>query len=264
VRFRPDKLLGTIFVGAQGRYVVRQLVSSGAFAHVVAADGPRGLVALKVLRPELLGNPEMVARLAREATLADRVRHEGVVRVIEGVVEAPPFVFFVTEHLEGCEVAHLLARRSGVAPSRAVRIVVGAARALAATHDAGLVHRDVKPENLFLEHAADGRERVKLLDFGAAAERLGAGPAGTPSYASPEQIGGALADFPADVHALGVVFHELLCGRRPGERPADPGAQGPEGAASAALLKRMLARAPAERPTAREVVQALGDAERSL
>jgi eukaryotic-like serine/threonine-protein kinase len=252
MRFRPDKLLGVTLVGAHGSYVVRQLVSSGAFAHVVAADGARGLVALKILRPELLHDREMVARLEREAALADRVRHEGVVRVVENVVHAPPFVFFATEHLVGCEVAHLLARRVGVAPPRASRIVAGAARALGATHAAGLVHRDVKPENLFLEHAADGGERVKLLDFGAA------GPAGTPGYASPEQVTGAPADFPADVYSLGVVFHELLSGRRPG--PAS--SQGLEGAVAADLLRRMLASSPAERPTATEIAEALADGER--
>jgi serine/threonine-protein kinase len=263
VRFRPDNLLGAPLVGARGSYVVRQLVSSGAFAHVVTAEGPAGLVAITVLRPELLHDPEMIARLEREAALADLVRHEGVVRVIEGVVREGPFVFFVTEHLEGCEVAHLLSRRVGVAPPRAVRIIAGAARALLATHERGLVHRDVKPENLFLEHASDGGERVKLLDFGAACERLGTAPAGTPGYASPEQVAGAPADFPADVYALGVVFHELLHGRRPGSPPRGRElASNPRAPSAdvAVLLQRMLATAAAVRPTAGEVVAALSGA----
>jgi eukaryotic-like serine/threonine-protein kinase len=125
------------------------------------------------------------------------------------------------ELLVGLDLADTLAYSRTLGPPRAVGIACGAADGLAAAHAAGVVHRDVKPENIFLVHAPDGREAVKLLDFGYAwmpgdaAAQVHAVAVGTPEYMAPEQARGAPALATADVYSLGVVLYEMLAGRPP-------------------------------------------------
>jgi serine/threonine-protein kinase len=125
------------------------------------------------------------------------------------------------ELLVGLDLADTLASARALLPSRAVRIAADAAAGLEAAHRAGVIHRDVKPENVFLVHAADGREIVKVLDFGVSyllGEDVepGGGPVtGTPEYMAPEQAQGAPPAPAADVYALGIVLYEMLAGRVP-------------------------------------------------
>jgi serine/threonine protein kinase len=171
-----------------------------------------------------------VARFEREAVAAARIHHpnvlaiEGVEAHEEGDGERPRF--FVMELLVGLDLADTLAFTGALGPARSVRVAVGAALGLGAAHAAGVVHRDVKPENLFLVHAPDGREQVKVLDFGFSHLPGDGGEArgrvvGTPEYMAPEQSRGAPADPRADVYSLGVVLYEMLAGRVPfvGEYP---------------------------------------------
>lgn len=179
-------------------------------------------VALKVVRlaaalPE--GEKrERISRLAREARTIARLAHPHIVGV-HAVHELPDGLAVVMPHVQGPTLKQLVAAEGALPPARAARLLADVAEALAHAHAHGLVHRDVKPENVFVE-AATGR--ALLADFGAAraddadarVTRTGA-TVGTPAYMSPEQIDGAPLDGRADLYALGLVGWEALTGRRP-------------------------------------------------
>jgi serine/threonine-protein kinase len=280
---RATPLVGAV-VG--GRYRLIQLLGSGGTGDVYLAEAAvtsgetqpakRGRVAIKVLRAELRAVPELVQRFTREAEAGARVRHGNVRTVLEGPFELDGVLCFVMELLVGLDLADTLAYSRTLGSTRAVGIAAGAADGLAAAHTAGVVHRDVKPENIFLVHAADGREAVKLLDFGfafMAGDEVSvdgglpppASPlaVGTPEYMAPEQARGAAAQPAADVYSLGVVLYEMLAGctpftgRYPGialehaERPVPPIRRFNPGAALSAELEavaiRALAKAPGDR-----------------
>jgi serine/threonine-protein kinase len=214
-----------------GRYRIVQLLGSGGLGDVFLGEPVQGgaagrsRVAIKVLRAEHQGDPDLVARFLREAEAAARVPHPNVLAVLEGPVEQGGVLGFVTELLVGLDLADTLAHARSLGAARAAGIAYGAAAGLAAAHAAGVVHRDVKPENIFLVHAADGREAVKLLDFGLASMPGDDAPVsvsgasgrvvGTPEYMAPEQAQGAPASAATDVYSLGVVLYEMLAGRVP-------------------------------------------------
>jgi eukaryotic-like serine/threonine-protein kinase len=234
-----------------GRYEIERPLGHGAMAVVdLARDVELGRpVALKRLAENLARDDEVRPRFLREARLAARLSHPNVVRVYD-VGEADGRPFIAMEHVDGETLADLIARR-GVIPAReAAALGAQAARALAAAHDAGLVHRDVKPHNLLLDR--DGT--LKLGDFGIAFGLEGtqltvAGTVlGTAAYLAPEQARGERVTAAADVYALGVVLVELLTGR--------PGRTAPSGPL-AGVLTRCLATDPRERPTAGELVRTL-------
>ncbi len=230
----PPRQGAPSLVGATvgGRYRVVQLLGSGGTGDVYLAqrttlrgEGP-WRQAIKVLRGEHRGDPERVRRFRREAEAAGRVRHPHVLEVLEPPFERDGVLCFGMELLVGLDLADTLAYSRTLGPPRATGIACGAAEGLAAAHAAGVVHRDVKPENIFLVHAPDGREAVKLLDYGFAwmAGDAAAAPVavGTPEYMAPEQARGAPAVAAADVYSLGVVLYEMLAGRPPfaGSYPA--------------------------------------------
>ncbi len=225
-------LVGTV-VG--GRYRVIQLLGSGGTGLVYLAElegdlrsskiaPPRRRVAIKVLRDEHRDEPALVARFDREAVAAARIHHPNV-RAVEGAPtqgegEGERSRFFAMELLVGLDLADTLSFAGALGPVRSVRIAEGAALGLGAAHEAGVVHRDVKPENLFLVHSPDGREQVKVVDFGFS--HLPGDPdeafgrvVGTPEYMAPEQSRGVAADPRADIYSLGVVLYEMLAGRAP-------------------------------------------------
>jgi len=228
--FRPESLIGERAFG--GRIV--QLIASGGIGHVYMArpDDDSEPYAIKLLRPELVGKATHMSRFEREALAASRVHHENVLRV-DGAVRsvslpgtAAPHRFFTMELLRGMDLADTIAHQKPIAPARVARIVRGAARGLGAAHAAGVVHRDVKPENVFLVHALDGREIVKMIDFGSAWVSGDAPPklkritlqsvdVGTPEYTPPEQMDLAEGKATGDVYSLGIVFYELLAGAVP-------------------------------------------------
>lgn len=178
-------------------------------------------VVVKFLNDELADDPAAAGRVAREAAAGARVRSAHVVQILDhGACEGSPFI--VMELLRGRDLRVLLETRRILPISDTVTIVCQLAKALARTHAEGLVHRDVKPSNIFLVDG-EGAIFVKLLDFGlaqnvprddssVAVSRPGAG---TPPYMSPEQIAGEPVDVQSDIWSLGTVAFECLTGRRP-------------------------------------------------
>jgi eukaryotic-like serine/threonine-protein kinase len=206
-----------------GRYRIGALLAAGGMGEVWAA---RDLlldraVAVKVLGGALAGDGRAAERLRREARAAGRLDHPNIARVLDlGEHGGRPYL--VMELLEGESLAARLDRAGPMAPAEAVRVVAAAADALEAAHRAGVVHRDVKPGNVFL--TSDGE--VKVLDFGIAwcaheATLTTGDLLGTAAYLAPERVLGHQATPAADVYSLGVVLYELLAGRRPFEATSD-------------------------------------------
>ncbi len=190
------------------------------------ASGRR--VAVKLLRRRRRA-PGDIARLLREARLAQRVRHANIVPVLDVAEDAEIGApFLVSEFVEGGNLRSLLKERGRLTPEEAISVAVPLCEALAALHDAGVVHRDVKPENVLMARAL-GPLVPRLTDFGIAREldADASEPAltqdgtalGTPRYMSPEQARGQRdLDEQTDLWALGVVLYELVAGRTPFER----------------------------------------------
>ena len=233
-----------------GRYRMGARIASGAMGAVYRARHvrlERG-VAIKVIgRDHAVGGPEE-RRLQQEGRLGARVCHPNVCAVHDlGLVDdGAPYV--VMELLEGETVKARIARMGRVHPSEALRIARSVVRALDAVHSRGIVHRDVKPSNVFLARDGD-REVVKLCDFGLAFD-VDIGPqrtdrghviAGTPPYVAPEVLLGQIVDARSDLWSLGVTLYEMLTGKQ--LFPHDPRADHRE------FVKRVL-RQPIRPPSA--------------
>lgn len=207
-------------------------------------------VALKQLAENLARDPDFRGRFLREGKLAAQLNHPNIVRVFD-VGEADGRPYIAMEHVDGETLADLVARRRALPESEVAELGAQAARALAAAHAAGLVHRDVKPHNLLLRH--DGL--LKLGDFGIAVGLEGtrltlAGTVlGTAAYLAPEQARAEEVTAAADVYALGLVLVELLTGH-PDRDARVNGRLGD-------TIARCLARDPRGRPTATELERAL-------
>jgi eukaryotic-like serine/threonine-protein kinase len=260
------------------RYEILGLIGVGGMGSVYRARDREleELVALKMLRKDLVSTPGILDRFRREVKLARRVTHRNVARVFD-IGEHHGDRFLTMELVDGESLGALVAREGALPPARVVEIVSGICAGLTSAHAAGVVHRDLKPDNVLL--AADGR--VVLTDFGIARAftEAGAGSTmgllvGTPAYMAPEQVEGRRdIDAGADIYALGVVLYELLTGRRawPGEAPLavaaarlladppDPRRVCPElpSAVSALVLKCMARRREDRFPTVEAIVAAL-------
>jgi len=204
-----------------GKYQVGRLLGRGGMGVVMAAQHLLldTEVALKFLTTT---EPELVARFSREARAAARIQSEHVARVLDVGALANGAPFMVMECLTGEDLSQILAR-GPLPPVEAVDYVLQACEAIAEAHALGIVHRDVKPANLFLTRRAHGRSMVKVLDFGISRggargmpTLTGSGLLGSPQYMSPEQWTDSRAvDARSDLWSLGVVLYEMLAGRRP-------------------------------------------------
>lgn len=202
-----------------GSYRLKRLLGEGGMGLVFAAEDLqlRRLVALKVLRPDSRERPKMRERFLREARAAAAVKHEHVVTIYQ-VGETDGIPFLVMELLEGESLGRRCQTGPPLALTEVVRIGREVAEGLAAAHATGLTHRDIKPDNIWLEAPHD---RVKLLDFGLACAASGEVQltqpgqiVGTPAYMAPEQASGKPVDARADLFSLGAVLYRLVTGEQ--------------------------------------------------
>ncbi|HEY7308093.1 MAG TPA: serine/threonine-protein kinase [Gemmataceae bacterium] len=267
-------------LGRLGPYRVLEVLGSGGMGVVFRAEDPQlqRPVALKVMRPALAANTSARQRFLREARAAASIKHDHIVSIYQ-VDEDRDVPFLAMEHLEGESLDDRLKRESKLSQDDALRIGREIAEGLEAAHDKGLIHRDIKPGNVWLEGQ---RGRVKILDFGLARTtgddvhltQSGA-IVGTPAYMPPEQGRGDRVDARCDLYSLGCVLYRMCTGELPfkghntmsmlfalaTEQPRSPreiNADVPPVLAD--LILRLLAKDPARRPaTARDVVEALRD-----
>jgi serine/threonine protein kinase len=213
----PDPRIGTT-VG--GRWRLDEVLGAGGMATVYAATHRNGnRMAIKVLHAHLLDDAELVARFTKEGRIGNLAGHPGVVRTLDDGMTDDGVPFLLMDLLEGESLDRRIARRGRMHVAEAARVVGDVLDALAAAHASGLVHRDVKPENVFLTNAGE----VKLLDFGIARESARGGKGetlvglvlGTPAFMPPEQARGRWdeVDARSDVWAVGATLFVALTGR---------------------------------------------------
>jgi serine/threonine protein kinase len=181
--------------------------------------------AVKFLRADLARRRDALQRFKREAEATGALEGENIAAAVDFGVADDGAPYIVMQYLDGVDLGTLLGQEGPLPLARAAELVVQACRGMQEAHAAGVVHRDLKPRNLFVCRRGDGTDLLKIVDFGVAklllddptsqVTRTGS-MVGTPSYMSPEQARGETAiDARADVHALGVIFYELLTGRTP-------------------------------------------------
>jgi eukaryotic-like serine/threonine-protein kinase len=213
-----------------GKYRVERVLGAGGMGVVVAAHHIQldERVALKFLLPEALGDAEAVARFAREARNAVKIKSEHVARVIDVGALPNGAPYMVMEYLEGGDLAAWIKQRGALPIEQAIEFVLQACVAVADAHALGIVHRDLKPANLSCVRRTDGQLSIKVLDFGISKLADGAGTGsgmamtrtaalmGSPLYMSPEQMRSAKdVDALTDIWALGIILVELMTGRPP-------------------------------------------------
>ncbi len=215
-----------------GRYRVGEMLGEGGMGTVYAAvqEGLDRRVALKVMHPHLAHDTELRGRFQREAHVVAMLGHPNVVQISDFQTNEDEPPFLVMELLHGENLRDVLKRTPRIAPSRVAYIAVQVLSALEAAHRANVVHRDIKPDNIFLERTSVQADIVKVLDFGVA-KLLGESDhmpkltrsglvVGTLSYMAPEQATGDPIDGRADLYSLAAVMYVALVGKKPFEGTA--------------------------------------------
>jgi tetratricopeptide (TPR) repeat protein len=204
--------------GRIGKYEIVSRVGRGAMGVVYHARDPflERDVALKVMLPQIAGDPDQKGRFEREARAVAKIVHPNVLTVFDLGYHHDGSPYIAMELLKGMDLLHMLRQEGSLALERKVDIIIQLLDGLACAHQAGIVHRDIKPANIFL--TVDGT--VKIMDFGVArftmSSTTGTGAVmGTADYMSPEQVQGAKVDGRTDLWSAGCVLYQLLTGHRP-------------------------------------------------
>jgi serine/threonine-protein kinase len=248
-----DPRVGTTLAG---RYVIEEVLGEGGMATVYRArhklvDRP---CAVKIMSPGLSRDPVVRERFRREAKAAQKLAHPNIIEIFDQGDTEDGTSYLVMELLEGESLGTTLTR-GPLDYHRALPIMVQVARALARAHDFEVIHRDLKPDNIFLCLRSDGSDLVKLLDFGIArsmqdARLTGQGEVfGTPQYMAPERITSIDAGASSDLYAVGIIFFEMLTGKLPFDAPDIP----------SYFLKHLKEAPPKVRKFARDTPEALDD-----
>ncbi|MGB9338033.1 MAG: serine/threonine-protein kinase [Polyangiales bacterium] len=206
------------------RYRVESLLGEGGMGLVYRVTHTRlnKPLAMKVLRRENTGDPEVLARFRREAESASNIGNQHIIDISDFGELTDGSTYFIMECLDGSDLIDAIDSVDRMPEERAINIAIQVCRALGAAHDAGITHRDLKPENVFLIKRDEVEDFVKVLDFGIA--KVAHGPSrltragevlGTPHYMSPEQCEGAGVDHRTDIYALGVLLYEMVTGHVP-------------------------------------------------
>src|SRR5215471_4861042 len=209
--FPPGTLLGA-------RYRILRVLGEGGMGAVYQARDQEldRIIALKVIRPELAGNPGILQRFKQELILARNVTHRNVVRIFD-LGEAEGIKFITMEYVDGEDLRAVLKREGKLSPKDAVHIIEQVCRALEVAHAEGVIHRDLKPQNIM----RDFQGRIVVMDFGLARSLDTSGMTqtgalvGTLEYMSPEQALGMELDQRSDLFAVGLILFELLSGKTP-------------------------------------------------
>jgi len=208
----PGRVLGN-------RYEVLQLLGEGGMGAVYKVRDREldRLVALKIIRRELAQNSDVLHRFKQELILARKVTHRNVIRIFD-LGEADGVKFITMDYIEGRDLKSLIREKGKFAPKEAKQIIVQVCNALEVAHAEGVIHRDLKPQNIMV----DEQGKVSVMDFGIARSmEIGGGMTqtgalvGTPEYMSPEQAKGERLDARSDLFSLGIIFYELLTGYSP-------------------------------------------------
>jgi CheY-like chemotaxis protein len=269
-----------------GKYLLESKLGSGSFGAVyrarhISLDNP---VALKILQCSVMPSAEAVARFQQEGISACRINHPNAVSVIDFGVTATGVAYLVMELLEGASLLEELCDKGPMSVSRVGEILLPICDVLAKAHLAGIIHRDIKPPNIFLHRGRTG-EIVKVLDFGIAKlvgdaagseyMTLEGDLLGTPAYMAPERLSNRPYDGRADVYAVGIMTYQMLTGQLPfiGADPMAIAMQHMNAAppplrdhlpdlpaAVESVVMQALAKNPAERPTAAEFARLFADA----
>ncbi len=223
----PELLAGTLI---DGKYQVEALIGKGGMGSVYKALHVHlnRQVALKTLRVNVLADAAVLERFRREALTIARLNHPNIVAIYDFGI-TPDGAHLVMEHLEGCTLRHEIETSRPLSIPKALAIMQGICAAVSFAHSQSVIHRDLKPDNVFLEKTS-GAPRVKVLDFGIAkllsSARLDGKPLtrsgvslGTPTYMSPQQALGVPVDERSDIYSLGCVLYEMLTGRPPFQAP---------------------------------------------
>ena len=214
-----------------GQYHLRRRIGAGAMGEVYLAEHRllKRPCAVKLIHPDRVGDPRALARFEREVRATAALSHPNTVEVYDYGRTPDGTYYFVMEYLPGLSLAELVERHGPLPPGRVVYLLRQVCRALSEAHAAGLIHRDVKPSNVFAARRGEEDDVAKLLDFGLVRPTapLATGLSaegqivGTPLYMSPEQASGANVDRRSDIYSLGAVAYYLLTGRPPFDRASE-------------------------------------------
>jgi eukaryotic-like serine/threonine-protein kinase len=200
------------------RYEIVRLLGQGGMGAVYQAQDKEldRQVAIKVIRADMAANPEILRRFKQELILARQITHKNVIRIFD-LGQADGIKFITMEYIEGENLQSVLRGKKKLEPAEAANILAQVCRALEAAHNEGVIHRDLKPQNIMLDKSG----RAYVMDFGIARSMLGRGMTqtgaliGTPDYMSPEQAKGQSLDARSDLFSVGIIFYEMLSGQVP-------------------------------------------------